>query len=71
MIEDSVPRSASNGVARQRDTREQLNVAEVLWQSFEEDHSKLVGALLKEVTYDGTTGAVSLNLTRSEDTHED
>jgi site-specific DNA recombinase len=52
-------------------TREQLNVPEALWQSFEQDHGLLVRALVKEVSYDGTTGAVSLNLTRNEDDHED
>jgi site-specific DNA recombinase len=52
-------------------TREQLNVPEALWQSFEQDHGLLVRALVKEVSYDGTTGAVSLNLTRNEDDPED
>jgi hypothetical protein len=52
-------------------TREQLNVPETLWQSFEQNPALLVRALVKEVSYDGTTGAVSLNLTRSEDSHED
>ena len=52
-------------------TREQLNVPEALWQTFEEDHRELVRLLVKDVTYEGTTGVVSLNLTRSEDIHED
>jgi site-specific DNA recombinase len=52
-------------------TREQLNVPEALWQSFEQDHGLLVRTLVKEVSYDGTTGAVSLNLTRNEDDPED
>jgi len=56
---------------RESGTREQLNVAEALWQSFEQDHGALVRALVKDVTYEGTTGAVSLNLTRSAETHED
>jgi site-specific DNA recombinase len=53
------------------ETREQLRVSEHDWQSFEEDHFELVRALVKEVSYDGRTGAVSLNLQRSEDRHED
>jgi site-specific DNA recombinase len=52
-------------------TRDQLNVPEALWQSFEQDPGVLVRALVKDVTYDGTIGAVSLNLTRSEDIYED
>jgi hypothetical protein len=52
-------------------TRELLNISEALWQTFEENHCKFVRALVKGVSYEGTTGAVSLNLTRSEDIHED
>jgi hypothetical protein len=70
MIEDAV---LDQLLATLRDggTRDQLNVPEALWQSFEQDHGALVRALVKNISYDGTTGAVSLNLTRSEDTHED
>ena len=53
------------------ETREQLRVAEADWQSFGDDHFGLVRALVKEVSYDGATGAVSLNLMRSEASHED
>ena len=70
MIEDSVLDQLRTAL-RERGTREQLNVTEDLWQSFEQDPGLLVRALVNDVTYDGTNGAVSLNLTRSEDTHED
>jgi len=70
MIEDAVL-DHLRATLRDSGTREQLNVPETMWQSFEQDHGLLVCALLKEVSYDGTTGAVSLNLTRSEDARED
>jgi site-specific DNA recombinase len=70
MIEDSVL-DQLRSTLRESGTREQLNVPEALWQSFEQDHGALVRALVKNVSYDGITGAVSLNLTRSEDDHED
>jgi len=69
LIEDSVLDQLRTAL-RDRGTREQLNVPEALWQSCEQDHGLLVRALVKNVSYDGTTGAVSLNLTRCEDTHE-
>jgi len=70
MIEDAVLDQLRTTL-RESGTREQLNIPETNWQSFEQDHGLLVRALVKEVSYDGTTGAVSLNLTRSEDAHED
>jgi hypothetical protein len=70
MIEEAVIDQLQSAL-RDSGTREQLNVPEALRQSFEQDHSALVRALVKEVSYDGTTGAVSLNLTRNQDTHED
>ena len=70
MIEDAVLDQLRTTL-RESGTREQLNVPEGLWQSFEQDHGLLVRKLVKDVSYDGTTGAVSLNLTRSEDAHED
>jgi site-specific DNA recombinase len=70
MIEDSVLDQLRTALP-DSGTREQLNVPETLWQSFEQDPALLVRALVKEVSYDGTTGGVSLNLTRSEDSHED
>jgi site-specific DNA recombinase len=70
MIEDSVLDQLRTAL-RDSATRDQLNVPEALWQSFDQDHGALVRALVKDVNYDGTTGAVSLNLTRSEDSHED
>jgi len=56
---------------RDSGTREQMNVPEALWQTFQQDPHKLLRALVNDVSYDGTTGAVSLNLTRCEDAHED
>jgi site-specific DNA recombinase len=70
MIEDSVLDQLRTAL-RDSAIRDQLNVPEALWQSFEQDHGALVRALVKDVSYDGTTGAVSLNLTRREDSHED
>jgi site-specific DNA recombinase len=56
---------------RTTEAREQLNVSEDDWQSFETRTAELVRALVKEVSYDGTTGAVSLHLSKSEARHED
>jgi hypothetical protein len=65
MIEDSVLDQLRTTLG-ESGTREQLNVSEPLWQSFEQDPGALVRALVKSVSYDGTTGAVSLNLARNE-----
>jgi site-specific DNA recombinase len=70
MIEDSVVDQLRT-VLCDSGTREQLNIPEAQWQSFEQDHAALVRAVVKEVTYEGTMGAVSLNLIRCEDRHED
>ncbi len=70
MIEDSVLDQLRTAL-RVQETREQLNVPEADWQALEEGHCELVRALVKEVSYDGTTGAVSLHLSRSEASHED
>jgi site-specific DNA recombinase len=70
MIEDSVLDQLRMALG-DSGNREQLDVPEALWQTFEQDPGKLVRTSVKDVTYDGTTGAVSLNLTRSEDIHED
>jgi len=56
---------------RVNETREQLGVLETDWQTFEEGRFQLVRDVVKDVSYDGTTGAVSLNLMRSEASHED
>ena len=69
MIEEAVLEQLQAAL-RAPETREQLRVSEEDWQSFEEGHFELVRALVKEVSYDGTTGAVSLNLMRIEATHE-
>ena len=70
MIEDSVLDQLRTTLGDSA-IREQLNVPEALWQSFEQDHGALVRAVVKDVSYDGTTGAVSLNLAKNEDDHED
>jgi site-specific DNA recombinase len=70
MIEDSVINQLRATLGDSA-IREQLNIPETLWQSFEQDPGLLLRALVKEISYDGTTGAVSLNLTRSEEDHED
>jgi site-specific DNA recombinase len=70
MIEDSVVNQLRIAL-RDSGTREQLNVSDAQWESFERDHAALVRAVVKEVTYEGTTDAVSLNLIECEDPHED
>jgi len=47
-------------------TRERLNVSEAEWQAFDQGDRGLVRALVAKVSYDGTTGAVSLSLRGSE-----
>jgi site-specific DNA recombinase len=69
MIEDSVLDQLRTAL-RTPETREQLNVSEADWLA-EESHGGLVRALVKAVSYEGTTGAVSLNLSRREASHED
>jgi len=69
LIEDSVIDQLRTAL-RDSGTREQLNIPEAQWESFEQDHAALVRAVVKEVSYEGTTGAVSLNLIRCEDLHE-
>ena len=67
MIEESVLEqlrmAAANPEACQR-----LGVSP---QAFEADPSELVRALVEEVSYDGTTGAVLLSLHPKERAHED
>jgi hypothetical protein len=46
-------------------------VSEADWHAFEEGRCELVRALVEQVSYDGTTGAVSLNLKKHEANHED
>ncbi|MBZ5633297.1 MAG: recombinase family protein [Acidobacteriia bacterium] len=69
MIEDSVLDRLRTAL-RTHETREQLNVSDADWQAFEEGHCELVRALVKEVSYDGATGAASLLLSRSEASSE-
>jgi site-specific DNA recombinase len=70
MIEDSVLEQFRTALGEQ-ETREQLNVSEADWHAFEEGRCELVRALVEQVSYDGTTGAVSLNLKKHEANHED
>jgi len=69
MIEDAVL-DQLRAALRAPETREQLNVSEADWQAFEERHREVVRALVKGVSYDGPTGAVSLDLRRMEASHE-
>ncbi len=70
MIEDSVLAQLQTALGSW-ETREQLDVSEGDWLSFEQDPSDLVRAVLKEVRYDGTTGAVTLQLKTQETRRED
>jgi site-specific DNA recombinase len=69
MIEDAVL-DQLRGALRAPETREQLNVSEADWQTFEARHREVVRALVRAVSYDGTTGTVSLDLRRMEASHE-
>jgi hypothetical protein len=70
MIEDAVVDRLRTAMGA-TEARERLNVAEQDWQNFEERPFGLVRALVEQVSYDGTTGAVELHLKRSETNHED
>ena len=70
MIEDSVLDQVRAALTAQ-ETREQLNVPEADWQAFEVGNSELVRLFVKEVSYEGPTGSVSLHLVRNETTNED
>ena len=70
MIENAVLDQLRTALSA-NDTRERLNVTDAHWESFEQHHVDVVRALVKEVTYDGTTGAVSLHIVRSEVNDED
>jgi len=70
MIEEAVLERLRTAL-RASETREQLRVPEADWQAFEEGHFEPLRALVKDVSYDGPTGVVSLNLVKSEASHED
>jgi site-specific DNA recombinase len=70
MIEDSVLDQLRTAL-RTQEKRQQLNVWDVDWQAVEEGRGEIVRALVKEVSYEGTTGAVSLHLKRNETSRED
>ena len=70
MIEDAVLDQFRKAL-RVQETREQLNVSDADWHAFEEGRYELIRALVEQVSYDGTTGAVSLNLKICMVQHED
>jgi hypothetical protein len=70
LIEDAVVDRLRTAMGA-TEARERLNVPEQVWQNFEERPMELVRALVEQVSYDGTTGAVSLHLRRSEVSDED
>jgi site-specific DNA recombinase len=70
MIEDSVLDQFRKAL-RIQDTRAQLNISDADWHAFEEGRCELVRALVEKVSYNGTTGAVSVNLKACAVQHED
>jgi site-specific DNA recombinase len=70
MIEEAVVEQLRTAL-RAEETREQLRVSEADWQTFEEGQFELARALVKQVSYDGTTGAVLLDIRRNEASHDD
>jgi site-specific DNA recombinase len=70
LIEDAVLDQLRRALCAQ-ETREKLHVSETDWQTFEARHGALVRTIVKDVSYEGTTGAVSMNLKRSEGSYED
>jgi hypothetical protein len=70
MIEDSVLDQLRTAFTDAK-TRDQLRVYDADLEAFEHDPIDLVRALVKNVSYDGKTGAVLLNLRAKEPTHED
>jgi len=69
MIEDSVVDQLRTALGAP-ETRERLNVPEAEWQAFDQGDRGLVRAWVTKVSYDGTTGAVSLSLRGSETSRE-
>jgi site-specific DNA recombinase len=66
LIEESVIDQLRNAL-KTSETREQLQVSDADWQGFEQgDRAGVVRAVLKQIRYDGTTGAVSLELSANE-----
>jgi len=70
MIEDSVLDQLRTAFT-DAETRDQLRVYDADLEAFEHDPIELVRALVKNVSYDGKTGAVLLNLRAKEATRED
>jgi hypothetical protein len=69
MIEDAVVLQLRTALCAP-ETRERLNVSEADWQAFDQGDRGLVRALVTKVSFDGTTGAVSLSLRGTEASHE-
>jgi len=69
MIEDSVVLQLRTALAT-AETREQLHVPESDWEALETGQGETVRSLVRDVSYDGATGAVSLRLRGSETSRE-
>jgi hypothetical protein len=69
-IEESIVDQLRSALSANQ-TREQLDVTDPDWQAFEQEPGALVRALVREIRYEGTTGAVSLTLRRREVERED
>jgi hypothetical protein len=61
MIEDSILHQLRTALASAL-TREQLHVPDSDWEALEAGQPEIVRSLVKDVSYDGSTGAVSLRL---------
>jgi hypothetical protein len=69
MIEDSILHQLRTALAPAL-TREQLHVPDSDWQALEAGQPEIVRSLVKDVSYDGSTGVVSLRLRGSEASRE-
>jgi hypothetical protein len=69
MIEDSVVAQFRTALGAS-EIRERLNASEADWLAFDQGDRGLVRALVTNVSYNGTTGAVSLSLRGSEASRE-
>ncbi len=70
VIEESVVAQLRIALSTE-ETRKQLLVSDADWQVFEGEPARLVRVVIEKIGYDGTTGAVSLNLGSSRVNHED
>jgi site-specific DNA recombinase len=69
MIEDSVVEKVRTALGP-LEIRGRLDVSEADWLAFDQGDRELVRALVRKVSYEGTTGAVSLSLRGSEPSRE-